>query len=456
MCEIVGILERRSRDEASTIGLKERSCPTWASQSAPSGHAGSSAPAEPQDVKRRQSKKHVRKHAVPSDEESLDKSKAERDLGSANKQSGECSTPDASLTRNVTQSTGPHVSNGQPDPGGQRQGPLTDSENHQGTSSHKAQGRRAQKRDDENPKFRSNRNASTIPDQESTPSQDAQDSTGVDADAEIDLIFTDGRFNMTAQRAPVNDVLEIALVHIYGAILFEESWLDVTQSIGFSRRAVVSAAAEAVEKDTVFQRIQHRLQSDRRYMKTLSNYIKGLTPNDTNGCIERLMMNQRYIYAGDIQQKIDKEMAYRHPYIAQLLGQAYFHGRSPNAVTLQDWFDAHTVNDRYEIPLPMLALTATAIYASLDWWKRGCPETKPQFSNALYSSIYRVHVYVLSQLRDDRPQVYRKLVTDLFDEASSGMPGPSSHGTAEDDLKSAAADILADMDVVNMPDGLDE
>lgn len=95
----------------------------------------------------------------------------------------------------------------------------------------------------------------------------------MDADAEIDLIFTDGRFNMTAQRAPVNDVLEIALVHIYGAILFEESWLDVTQSIGFSRRAVVSAAAEAVEKDTVFQRIQHRLQSDRRYMKTLSNYV---------------------------------------------------------------------------------------------------------------------------------------------------------------------------------------
>ncbi|KII85169.1 hypothetical protein PLICRDRAFT_178914 [Plicaturopsis crispa FD-325 SS-3] len=286
-------------------------------------------------------------------------------------------------------------------------------------------------------------------------------------DPETDLIVGETGLQMTQQRTWVYSTLEAALVYIYGSLLFDNAFPESSALEKSIRDALALAADDIADAGEVGQRIRHRLKWDKRYMRTLAKYIRGriaqfrrlpkdsadktlqryypVTAGDRNGVIERLMRNHRYIYPGDLDTRIDKDRAYRHPFIVQLLSQTYFQGRSPVALGVQEWFKEAAVRGRYEIPLPMLALTATAVCASLDWWKRGCPKERPHFSGSIFGDVYRTHIYMIKQIIDDKPKAYRKLMTDLFDEASNGLLQETAMKETSDML-----DAAAEMDIENM------
>ncbi|KAF8256473.1 hypothetical protein EI94DRAFT_1646045 [Lactarius quietus] len=66
-----------------------------------------------------------------------------------------------------------------------------------------------------------------------------------------------------------------------------------------------------------------------------------------------------------------------------------------------------------EVPIPMVALVATALYATIYKWRTGEQQITELSANA-YLDVYHSHVNTLKHIQEKRPGAYHLMMADIY------------------------------------------
>ncbi|KAH9039857.1 hypothetical protein EDB85DRAFT_1887262 [Lactarius pseudohatsudake] len=119
---------------------------------------------------------------------------------------------------------------------------------------------------------------------------------------------------------------------------------------------------------------------------------------------------------------------YRNRRIIQVIHDLYFVGGSGNtsfSIRFDQAFPRYTGDDGVtvrEVPIPMVALVSTALYASIIEWRTGVQKVV-EFSANAYFGVYQAHVTTLEIIRNQRNNAYHKMMSSIYSQASSAVGG---------------------------------
>lgn len=173
--------------------------------------------------------------------------------------------------------------------------------------------------------------------------------------------------------------------------------------------------------------------------KTAIHYgiTSALEPADIITLVDRLKTKLTYVF-GDVDRY---KQPYGNPIFQILINTLFFEGkRKSDAITNPAPWNP--------MPLPVIALMATAIHSVLDDWSTGKNEAaKSKFSHDKYAPIYRDHLANLNKFKQRAPAALSRLQISLWENAwsSSGSALPSEANVyIEDDVfAEAEAEALA-------------
>ncbi|KAF8265157.1 hypothetical protein EI94DRAFT_1804796 [Lactarius quietus] len=114
---------------------------------------------------------------------------------------------------------------------------------------------------------------------------------------------------------------------------------------------------------------------------------------------------------------------YRNEHLIRIICDEYFTSPSAGKMSFATWFkylfqniedDGATV---YKVPIPMVALVATAMYATLYEWRTG-HQQHSEFSANTYLDIYKGHVNTLQLIKDHRYGAFHTTMLEIYSKAS--------------------------------------
>ncbi|KAH9033539.1 hypothetical protein EDB85DRAFT_1890212 [Lactarius pseudohatsudake] len=117
---------------------------------------------------------------------------------------------------------------------------------------------------------------------------------------------------------------------------------------------------------------------------------------------------------------------YRNDRIISVIRDLYFAGGiSSLATRFEDQFPTYQDSNGdvcQEVPISMVALVATALYATLYEWRNG-EQQVTEFSANTYLDVYLGHVNTLNHICVNREGVYHLMMADIFAQANSHAAG---------------------------------
>ncbi|KAF8262113.1 hypothetical protein EI94DRAFT_1809271 [Lactarius quietus] len=167
-----------------------------------------------------------------------------------------------------------------------------------------------------------------------------------------------------------------------------------------------------------------------------SNIALGQEPNVIEYVREQLAQYM-YIFPGAAlanapSRLVMRSCPYRNERIINVIWDMYFTG---GAASFSKKFDylfpifEGCEGEMYEVPVPMVALVATALYATIYEWRTG-EQQIAEFSANAYLDVYHGHVNTLNHIQDKRPGAFHLMMADIYmkvstvngNEANTGVP----------------------------------
>ncbi|KAH9011015.1 hypothetical protein EDB84DRAFT_1445388 [Lactarius hengduanensis] len=122
------------------------------------------------------------------------------------------------------------------------------------------------------------------------------------------------------------------------------------------------------------------------------------------------------------QWSVTHTKPYRNMWIVDAVRTSFFSGGNLSFATRYKYLfpssETHDLVTVYEVPIPMLALVATALYAALYKWQTG-EQQIAEFSTNSYLDIYQGHVNTLELIQEKRSSVFRSMMADIYRQAST-------------------------------------
>ncbi|KIK36139.1 hypothetical protein CY34DRAFT_109646, partial [Suillus luteus UH-Slu-Lm8-n1] len=168
--------------------------------------------------------------------------------------------------------------------------------------------------------------------------------------------------------------------------------------------------------------------------KNTAGYFQ-LGPN-SNAIIERLLPDHLYIFPQTFDAQGLPSPVRRKPYQAEpifvILFETFFKNmKSVGSQFPQRFLDiAKNKARRPEIPISMLAIVCTAIYAAL-LAKKTKSGDEFKFTGNQFCDNYNYHVSVLERLRETAPNKFHKMMSDIYEEVQC-LRLDTSGGYAQD------------------------
>ncbi|KAF8491797.1 hypothetical protein F5888DRAFT_1637348 [Russula emetica] len=131
--------------------------------------------------------------------------------------------------------------------------------------------------------------------------------------------------------------------------------------------------------------------------------------------VEEWLKDDKYIFPlRDGAKKLDFDNPFHHPVIVSILREEFFQkansfGRAHSKL----FVSSHKRRPEPELPGPMVALMATAIYCALREWHTG-QRQNAAFSQATFEDTYQGHINTLGELQTRRPNQYHRDVLLLI------------------------------------------
>ncbi|KAH9016184.1 hypothetical protein EDB85DRAFT_1898293 [Lactarius pseudohatsudake] len=279
--------------------------------------------------------------------------------------------------------------------------------------------------------------------QPSTP-----ESSGPPWPADTELLFAKGssKLMLTLQYPLVRLVLQDAIDYMRAHLVLTNAFPDPGAALGFAHDSLMTAV-EGHQPDSriLVQRFRHdveyfaqliplpraRLSRIRGEVKDRSNAIcvpaiYAIGPQTEIARIIRGQLSSYnytfpYVIPAIAPDGIPRRMRpYRNDRIISIIRDLYFTGGSSSLATrFEDQFPTHQGADgkiSQEVPISMVALVATALYATLFEWRTGEQQSR-EFSANTFLDVYLGHVNTLNHIRMNRDGVYHLMMADIFSQA---------------------------------------
>ncbi|KAG1858580.1 hypothetical protein C8R48DRAFT_674171 [Suillus tomentosus] len=248
-----------------------------------------------------------------------------------------------------------------------------------------------------------------------------------------------GKVKLLDQNLPTRQVIQAAISEVKCHVMFVHGYPELVEKNQLSMRTLLSVA----EKRGV-DAIKERLQVDELYALQLGALVDARIPimrrelkedacTNVDGYFrlghkdftkaKTLTEKLVYIYAMKFDGNNNATPIRNRPYQGELLvlliSNQLFHSSRAVGVKFASRFVeiAKNKSKRPEIPIPFLALVATAVvYSALLWKSLGSPG-KFNFSGNQFSEVYSYHVKSLERLKHDAPGKFHYMMADIYEAA---------------------------------------
>ncbi|KAH8990017.1 hypothetical protein EDB86DRAFT_2831318 [Lactarius hatsudake] len=205
-------------------------------------------------------------------------------------------------------------------------------------------------------------------------------------------------------------------------VVLERIWSVVTP--GYGRRCVLVGVYDSeTATDTVQQVVRLQLHNFNYTFPTKRGLLVG-TPSRTqpyhNECIISAIRD--LFFTGGMTSFVS---CYNHLFLVH---------------------QGHDGTPAREVPAPMVALVATAMYATLHEWRTGAPQVF-EFSANTYLEVYRSNTNTLNFILNNRPNAYHVMMADIYTQARRVATCCHSSNSGLDDSPTVE---IADLDLDNL------
>ncbi|KAI9451374.1 hypothetical protein BJY52DRAFT_1191052 [Lactarius psammicola] len=260
--------------------------------------------------------------------------------------------------------------------------------------------------------------------------------------ADTDLVFTEGstKLMLTNQRPIIRAVIQDAIENLRASILFTNAFPDATIAFALSSDAL-KVAAESHKPDDgeylakLVPLPRARICLFRGEVKDRCNAVSvaalfaiGSAPEIAR-LVTRQLSHYTYTFPGapgdmGVTGLVRRSQPYRNPRIIAVIRDLYFTGGSNSfASRFNHLFPTYQGNDgmvHQEVPIPMVSLVATALYATLYEWRTG-EQQALEFSANAYMDVYHGHVNTFKHILENRERAFHTMMSDIYTQASKFM-----------------------------------
>ncbi|KAG2338132.1 hypothetical protein BDR05DRAFT_1004462 [Suillus weaverae] len=249
-----------------------------------------------------------------------------------------------------------------------------------------------------------------------------------------------GKVKLLDQNLETCRVLQSAIMEVKCHLFFANGYRELVDKNQVALQALI-----VVAKKRGVHPIKERLQSDVRYASQLGSLVDARVPilchelkedtcanadgyfrlghTDTGKAAARRLLDKlAYIYALKFDINNEALPIGKKPYQGELLlfliYRQLFHSSRSIAIKFTERFIeiANNKGQHPEVPIPLLALVATAVYTALLWKSQGSP-SKFNFTGNLFSETYNYHVRFLEKLKKDAPAKFHCMMADIYEAA---------------------------------------
>ncbi|RDX51306.1 hypothetical protein OH76DRAFT_1481588 [Lentinus brumalis] len=276
---------------------------------------------------------------------------------------------------------------------------------------------------------------------------DTTDSEDSDDDC-TDLVLRKhgGRLKLKKQRPRVRRIAKQAIEDVLINVCTVNAYPDGPDKTNDFAQTSLLRSAKALGDKEVARRVKHeekywkklatiplqRIPNFRGKIKkitdTLVKRTYGLKPGDALKVIW-LQEGLRYIFPFNYENKtiVDTE-PYGTPVFVEALTDAFFAKPRSYGYRIVSHFGSSLPEAPHEkeIPAAMLALVATALYASIDDYRNVRLEAG-DFKSNLFIDIYRQNIAALSQFKSEKPGKYHRFMHALFKEVCTWTGAGAPH-----------------------------
>ncbi|KAJ7937589.1 hypothetical protein B0H13DRAFT_1852560 [Mycena leptocephala] len=256
---------------------------------------------------------------------------------------------------------------------------------------------------------------------------------------------------LNSQTEELQGVLRHSIGLVKTGLVFEDGYPAIISRAGFARSYLISSA-EIIPNA---KHIRERLGLDLKYAAILADILldriniqrgdtkrtaaglapglfqfAGLSPSKTRELIEKLLKDHRYIFPVDPQTgRLMTKLPFMHPAMSGVIREAVF-TRNFKANNMHLFISTSKKHPKQlELPDAMVALVATALYASLMEYRATGEHQTIAFTEGAYEDTYRNHMKTLADTRDYAPNALHNVLHRLFNFVTSTQPEAGSSST---------------------------
>ncbi|KAF8257671.1 hypothetical protein EI94DRAFT_1708743 [Lactarius quietus] len=261
---------------------------------------------------------------------------------------------------------------------------------------------------------------------------------------DMNLVFLEGlkKLMLTHQRPIICAIVQDAIDNLRTSLLIQNAFPDPIVAWAFTKDAL-RLAVERCEKPGATT-VQAQLQDNDEYMAKLvslprtqislicsevKDQITAVSYAAILGIGLATVGNQLSNYTYTFPRVppnmgaglVKHSLPYRNERIIAVIRELYFTGRSVSFTSrFSHMFPVHFNNDGQptrKVPVPMVALVATALYAALYEWHTGGQQNH-EFSANAYMDMYAGHVNTLRHVMENWVSAFHIMMSDIYVQAS--------------------------------------
>ncbi|KAH8988163.1 hypothetical protein EDB86DRAFT_2832028 [Lactarius hatsudake] len=302
------------------------------------------------------------------------------------------------------------------------------------------------------------------------------------------------RFLLTNQQTLVRNVVQEAIENMRASLLFNNAFPTAPIAFAFTKESLITAAEKFKPGAT---HIQRRLQQDEEYLakigplgqqcrwwlaitwpsRSVGMEVRARVPlirseikdvcnaicvpilislgsaNNIAQVVRLQLHNFNYTFPtkrGLLVGTPSRTQPYRNECIISAIRDLFFTGGTTSFVSCYNHLflvhQGHDGTPAREVPAPMVALVATAMYATLHEWRTGAPQVF-EFSANTYLEVYRSNTNTLNFILNNRPNAYHVMMADIYTQARRVATCCHSSNSGLDDSPTVE---IADLDLDNL------
>ncbi|KAH9017703.1 hypothetical protein EDB85DRAFT_1897491 [Lactarius pseudohatsudake] len=267
------------------------------------------------------------------------------------------------------------------------------------------------------------------------------ESSGVTWPTDMELLPPGtSKLMLTHQNPLVRTVVQESIENLRASLMFSHAFPDGSVALTFIKEGLINAAKKLKPGAADIQR---RLEQDDDYVTKISQLVSVVmvlveVAVMAHGPLSHTLYAWGWVGMVACRRKFlvgvpKRTHPYRNECIIEVIRELFFTGGKKSFSShfnhLFPVYQGLDGTSSCEVPAPMVALVATAMYATLNEWRTGKSQVL-EFSANTYLDVYRCNVMSLNYILNHRPNAYHVMMADIYSQASSSSKFEDSPGVA--------------------------